>query len=100
MRWLKWLLSFFFDCIHRHTTWPHRNSAGFDYVRCLDCGRELAYSLERMSIVTREEQLEDRGLATWKEPISVKRERIAGRKLAKILVMPKKDAESGVSARA
>jgi hypothetical protein len=55
MNWLKWILAYMFDCVHPHTTWPHRDRAGFTYVCCLDCGRELPYSLERMSVVTREE---------------------------------------------
>ena len=55
MNWLKWILAYMFDCVHPHTTWPHRDRAGFAYVCCLDCGRELPYSLERMRIVTREE---------------------------------------------
>jgi len=59
MRWLKWALAYLFDCVHRHTTWPHRNRDGFAYVCCLDCGRELAYSLERMRIVTSEELLQE-----------------------------------------
>ena len=25
MRWLKWILAYLFDCIHRHTMWPHRD---------------------------------------------------------------------------
>ena len=60
MNWLKWILAYLFDCVHPHTTWPHRDRAGFVYICCLDCGRELPYSLQRMSIVTNEE-LADRG---------------------------------------
>lgn len=60
MKWIKWILAYVFDCVHRHTTWPHRDGRGFGYVCCLDCGRELPYSTRRMSIVTIEEQLEDR----------------------------------------
>lgn len=65
MSWLKWVLAYLFDCVHPHTTWPHRDRAGFAYICCLDCGRELPYSLERMSIVTREERLVDRNSETW-----------------------------------
>ena len=60
MKWIKWMLAYVFDCVHRHTTWPHRDPRGLDYVCCLDCGRELPYSTRRMSIVTIEEQVEDR----------------------------------------
>src|SRR3981081_4478940 len=62
MYWLKWILAYLFDCVHPHTTWPHRDRAGFAYICCLDCGRELPYSLERMRIVTRGELLADRHL--------------------------------------
>jgi hypothetical protein len=55
MSWLKWILAYLFDCVHPQTTWPHRDRAGFAYICCVDCGRELPYSLERMSVVTREE---------------------------------------------
>lgn len=54
LNWLKWILASHFDCLHSHTTWPRRHRAGFVYVACLDCGRELPYSLEHMRIVTRE----------------------------------------------
>lgn len=68
MKWLKWMLqwiyAYIFGCIHRHTTWPHRNPAGFDYIRCLDCGAELPYSLRQMRIVTSEELLEERNQET------------------------------------
>ena len=67
MRWLNWILAYLFDCIHRHTTWPHRDRRGLDYVCCLDCGRELPYSMRRMSIVSKEEQLEDRSRQAWDE---------------------------------
>jgi hypothetical protein len=60
MRWLSWTLAYLFDCIHPHTIWPRRHQTGFNYVACLDCGRELPYSLDRMSTVTRAELLADR----------------------------------------
>ena len=60
MKRIKWILAYLFACVHRHTTWPHRDRRGLGYVCCLDCGRELPYSTRRMSIVTIEEQLEDR----------------------------------------
>jgi hypothetical protein len=62
MSWLKWILAYLFDCVHLHTTWPHRDRTGFAYICCLDCGRELPYSLERMRIVTRGELLAGRHL--------------------------------------
>jgi hypothetical protein len=24
MIWVKWILSYLFDCVHPNTTWPHR----------------------------------------------------------------------------
>jgi len=53
MSWLKWILAYLFDCVHPHTTWPRRNATGIVYVCCVDCGRELPYSLKYMSIITR-----------------------------------------------
>jgi hypothetical protein len=60
MSWLKWI----FDCAHPNTTWPRRNPAGSAYIACLDCGKELPYSLERMRIVTTHERLKPGGMAT------------------------------------
>ena len=60
MTWINWILAYVFDCVHRRTTWPHRDRRGLDYVCCLECGRELPYSMRWMCIVTSEEQLEDR----------------------------------------
>ena len=51
MRLLKWIWAYLFDCVHYHTTWPRQNQFGFAYVCCLDCGREMPYSLEFMQIV-------------------------------------------------
>ena len=65
MGWLKWIWAYLFDCVHAHTTWPHRDQRGFTYVACLDCGRELPYSLESMRILTGEEQFRDRKQTTW-----------------------------------
>ena len=59
MSWLKWIVGYFFDCVHPHTTWPHRNRIGLAYVCCIDCGRELPYSVQQMKIVTRPEQLQE-----------------------------------------
>ena len=53
MSWLKWILAYLFDCVHPHTTWPRRNATGLVYICCVDCGRELPYSLKYMSIITR-----------------------------------------------
>lgn len=55
MSWLKWILAYLFDCVHPHTTWPRRDRVGLAYICCLDCGRELPYSVERMRVVTRDE---------------------------------------------
>jgi hypothetical protein len=78
MNWLKWILAYVFDCVHRHTTWPHCNRRGLDYVCCLDCGRELPYSTRRMSIVTIEEQLEDRAFGVWQGCGSAKYRVVSG----------------------
>jgi hypothetical protein len=51
MSLLRWILAYLFDCVHPHTTWPHQNRFGHAYVCCLDCGREMPYSLEYMRIV-------------------------------------------------
>ena len=51
MSLLKWIWAYLFDCVHSHTTWPHQNQFGLAYVCCLDCGREMPYSLEYMQIV-------------------------------------------------
>jgi len=53
MSWPKWILAYLFDCVRPHTTWPRRNATGLVYICCVDCGRELPYSLKYMSIVTR-----------------------------------------------
>jgi ribosomal protein S27E len=57
MSWAKWIVAFCFECVHRRTTWPQRDNTGLDYVRCLDCGRELLYSTQLMAIVSEEKQL-------------------------------------------
>jgi len=59
MSWLKWILAYLFDCVHPHTTWPHRDQAGLAYVCCVDCGRELPYSVRQMKIVTRQERAQE-----------------------------------------
>jgi len=51
MSLLRWIWAYLFDCVHSHTTWPHQNQSGLAYVCCLDCGREMPYSLEYMQIV-------------------------------------------------
>jgi hypothetical protein len=33
---------------------PHRDRVGLAYVCCIDCGRELPYSVQQMKIVTRQ----------------------------------------------
>jgi hypothetical protein len=59
MNWIKWVLAYLFDCVHTKTTWPQRGQTGLDYVCCLDCGRELAYSIQLMSIISKDEQLQE-----------------------------------------
>jgi hypothetical protein len=59
---VKWVLAYLFDCSsapHVATSAP----AGFAYVCCLDCGREIPYSLGLMRIVTKKEQLQYRSTA-------------------------------------
>ena len=51
MSLLRWIWAYLFDCVHSHTTWPRQNQFGLAYVCCLDCGREMPYSLEHMQIV-------------------------------------------------
>jgi hypothetical protein len=46
----RWIWAYLFDCVHSRTTWPHQNQFGHAYVCCLDCGREMSYSLEYMHI--------------------------------------------------
>ena len=53
MSWPKWILAYLFDCAHPHTTWPRRDATGLVYICCVDCGRELPYSLKYMSVITR-----------------------------------------------
>jgi hypothetical protein len=53
MSWLKWIWAYLFDCVHPHTTWPRRNATGLVYICCVDCGRELPYSLKYMRIITK-----------------------------------------------
>jgi len=85
MRWLKWILAYFFDCIHRRTTWPHRDRRGLDYICCLDCGKELPYSMRRMSIISKEEQLEDPSRQAWEELSPAKRAAVASAQREKLL---------------
>jgi len=51
MRLLTWIWAYLFDCVHSHTTWPHQNKLGNAYVCCIECGREMEYSLECMQII-------------------------------------------------
>ena len=102
MRWLKWIWAFVFDCIHPRTTWPRRDRAGFAYVCCVDCGRELPYSLRRMSIVSREEQLEDSKQDDGEKLWRVRRKQVAGvpRRLVlqSVVTLQKKEANRQVPA--
>ncbi len=60
MSWVRWILARVFDCPHRRITWPHRDDRGFDYVCCLECGKELPYSTRQMRVVTSETLSADR----------------------------------------
>src|SRR5215472_1330127 len=51
MSLLRWIWAYLFDCVHPNTTWPRQNRFGLVYVCCVDCGREMPYSLESMQIV-------------------------------------------------
>jgi hypothetical protein len=84
MRWLEWILNFFFGCIHRHTTWPHRNREGFDYVCCLDCGAELPYSLQCMTIVSHEEQLQEQNGLPGRQLVTLGRHEVPALNLPKL----------------
>jgi len=64
MSLLRWIWAYLFDCVHPHTTWPHQNQFGLAYVCCLDCGREMPYSLEYMQIIR-----QDRQRTAWASPL-------------------------------
>jgi hypothetical protein len=67
MTWEKWVFAYVFDCVHLKTTWPQRGCNGFDYVCCLDCGKEFPYSTRLMSIVSKEEQMKEPNPYSWRE---------------------------------
>lgn len=67
MTWIKWMLAYLFDCAHLKTCWPQRGRNGLDHVCCIECGKEFPYSTRLMSIVSKEEQLKDRGQYSWAE---------------------------------
>jgi hypothetical protein len=71
--WLKWILAYLFGCVHTHTTWPHQDRAGLAYVCCIDCGRELPYSVQQMKIVTSQEPTTRSLRNCWDEHSSVRR---------------------------
>lgn len=48
---LRWIWAYLFDCVHFNTTWPHQDPLGHAYVCCIDCGREMPYSIQDMRIV-------------------------------------------------
>jgi hypothetical protein len=60
MTLLRWIWAYLFDCVHSDTTWPRQNRFGPVYVCCLECGREMPYSLEYMRIVA-----QDRKSKVW-----------------------------------
>ena len=49
---MAWFGRIAFNWMHPHTIWPRRTPSGLEYVCCLDCGRELPYSVERMSLIS------------------------------------------------
>ena len=51
MSLLRWIWVYLFACVYSHTTWPHQNQFALGYVCCLDCGREMSYSLKHRQIV-------------------------------------------------
>lgn len=51
MRFLDWLFSEVFGCLHTRTTFPQGNIKAL-HVTCLECGKELAYDWEEMRVVT------------------------------------------------
>jgi len=65
MSWIKWILACVFGCVHRRTTWPHHDRRGFDYVCCLECGKELPYSTQQMRIMTGKVLMADRNVRGW-----------------------------------
>ena len=65
MTWARWIAAFLFDCVHWRTTWPQRNRAGFDYVCCLDCGKEFPYSTQLMMILSKEQPFKARPQHGW-----------------------------------
>ena len=67
MTLLRWVWAYLFDCVHSNTTWPHQNPFGLVYVCCLDCGREMPYSLECMQIVGK-----DRKRRIWDSRLSAR----------------------------
>lgn len=90
MRWLKWVFDLVFGCFHRHTTWPHRDAQGFAYLCCLDCGKELPYSVNRMSVVTHEELLAEQNVIAWRLPGGSQNRGLAAVQRAAILSFPKR----------
>jgi hypothetical protein len=54
MTLLRWIFAYLFDCVHSRTTWPHKSRLGHAYVCCLECGREMPYSLEHMRVAQQE----------------------------------------------
>jgi hypothetical protein len=97
MRWLMWLFNFFFGCTHRHTTWPHRDARGLVYICCVDCGKELPYSLRRMSIVTAEERFAEQNVLAWKDFSGRPRKNPAGIP-ATVLAFPARSVETRMAA--
>lgn len=99
MRWLQWIVDFLFGCGHRRTTWPRRDAHGFGYIRCLSCGKALPYSLRRMSVLTRQEQLAEQSALLCKGPGGACLDPVATDS-AKVLIFEKNAAKRGMAASA
>ena len=82
MSFLRWICAYLFDCPHSDTTWPHQNQFGQAYACCLDCGREMPYSLEYMKIVR-----QGRKGNTWRSRSAAKASLIVAGVLAGIMLM-------------
>ena len=82
MSLLRWICAYLFDCVHSRTTWPHQSQFGHAYVCCVDCGRELPYSLEYMQVVRR-----GRTRNTWGSRSGAKAPRIIAGLLAGIMLL-------------
>jgi hypothetical protein len=91
----KWIWAYLFDCVHSHTTWPHQNRLGHAYVCCLDCGREMPYSLEYMRILGETDKPARRALPDAPARSIVSRRILAGFFLLLIILAAQDKASAG-----